>query len=81
MKTMKSETSMTEVVTDFFSHTMKITTKIPIQIAFRFGKANPRSIKVQLQNIDDKDIVFKHASNVKDVKNSKDEDIFVNSLI
>ena len=70
-----------ELVTDFFSQTMKISTKISINSAKRIGKANPRAVLVSLRKDTDKSVIFKNGKELREVRNSKDEEIYVNSQL
>ena len=54
---------------------------IPIIAAWRQGNAKPRAIVVNLQNIRDKGTIYKHAKNLKDARNTKDEKYFVNDQL
>ena len=67
-----------EIVTDFFSQTMKITTPIPLISAERRGGGNPKAILAKLADVNDKATVYKHAKNLKGVKNNHDLGYFVN---
>ena len=77
----ETATSTAELVTDFFSQTMKIERGIPLQKAIRIGKANPRMVLVQLRNSTDRADVFKHSKNLKDVRNNNDKGIYINSQL
>ena len=77
----EASASTTQLVTDFFSQTMRIGAKVELQSAQRIGKANPRSVLVQLKKGADKKVIFEAAKNLKDVKNSKDGDIFINNQL
>ena len=77
----ENETSTAEVVTDFFSQTMKMERKVSLHKATRVGKSKPRTVFVQLQNGKDKSDIFKHASNLKNVRNNDDKGIYVNNQL
>ena len=77
----ETRTTTSEVVTDFFSQTLKIPSSISIQSAERKGKANPRTIKIKLKDGKDKKTVFEHTKNLKDVRNNADGKIYVNSQL
>ena len=74
-------TTTAEMVTDFFTQTMKIPNPIPILNATRIGKATPRTVLVKLKDYKDKGAIFKHVANLKEAKNSKDEHYFVNNQL
>ena len=77
----ETEAKTAELVTDFFSQTMKISSKIPLNSAQRIGKSTPRTILVKLQDGSNKGEIFKHAKNLKEVKNNSDGAIFVNNQL
>ena len=81
----KDETATTtaELVAGFFAHTMKIpaSTSIKIKSAERIGKAEPKMVKVKLQDGKDKQTIFKHAKNLKDARNAKDSPFYVNNQL
>ena len=77
----ETETTTTELVTDFFSQVMKIQQPIEIQSAVRIGKSTPRSVLVKLKSVKDKGMVFKNVKNLKEVHNSKDGLLFVNNQL
>ena len=49
--------------------------------AVRIGQAKPKAILVKLKNGKDKSDIFKHAKNLKEVRNSKDGEIYINSQL
>ena len=77
----ESPTTTAEMVTDFFTQTMKITKPIEIQSATWIGKASPRTVLVKLQDSTDKSVIFKNGKELKDVRNSKDGEMYVNSQL
>ena len=77
----ETETTTAEMVTDFFTQTMKIGTPIPLDSATRIGKSEPRTVLVRLTDAKDKGSIFKHAKNLKDVKNNKDQAYYVNNQL
>ena len=74
-------TATTQLVTEFFSQTMKVEENIDIKSANRIGKANPRTILVRLQNVKDKGAIFKKVSNLKEVRKSKDGPYYINNQL
>ena len=75
------EQTTKELVTDFFTHMMKIGKKIPILSANRVGKGERRSIHVTLANAKDKSLIYKNGNNLKDRKNNNDESYYVNDQL
>ena len=70
-----------DVVKNFFSQVMKISKSIEIKSTERLGKVDstqPHSIKVVLSTVKDKGIIYKHAKNLKDVKNANGKPYFIN---
>ena len=77
----ETETTTAELVTDFFTHTMKITQAISIRSAIRVGKATPRAVKVKLVNAKDKSEIFKNAKNLKNAKNNNDGAFYIDNAL
>ena len=77
----ETEASTAQMVTNFFTQTMKIEKNIPLQKASQIGKASPHTVLVQLQEEKDKGEVFKHVENLKGVTNSKDKPYFINNQL
>ena len=80
-KSEESETATAEMVTDFFSQTMKIPQAVGMRSAVRIGTGNPRTVLVKLKNNADKKEVFKCAPNLKNVRNNNDGEYYVNSQL
>ena len=78
-----SDQCIKEVVTDFFSQTMKIRHNIAIKAALRLNSQNKENapIQVTLQNVKDKGVIFKHVKNIKEKCNSKDEGYYINDQL
>ena len=74
-------TSMAEMVTDFFLQNMMIPTPIMIKKAERIGKLETHTVLVTLSEAKDKSEIFKHAKNLKDVRNNKDDSYYVNNQL
>ena len=70
-----------EIVTNFFSQTMKVSKSIELQSAKRVGTGDPRSMLVTLANANDKSSIYKCGKNLKDVKNSQDKSYFVSDQL
>ena len=77
----ETATTTAEMVTDFFSQTMKLGRKVGLNSVSRIGTMKPRTVLVQLENGKDKAAIFKHATNLKEVRNSHDKGIFVNNQL
>ena len=75
----ESETETAQMVTNFFSQTMKITQAIIVNKATRIGKANPRTVLVKLKNSNDKKHIFQNAKELRDARNSTDGKYYVNN--
>ena len=75
----ETPTSTAEMVTDFFSQTMKLPHPVAITRAIRIGKGKPRTVLVTLKDGRDKRGIFECAKNLKGVKNNNDEEYSVNS--
>ena len=75
------QTSTAEMVTDFFTQTMKVEDPIGVDSATRLGKKRdkPRAVLVKLKNPNDKAKIFKCAKNLKEACNSTDGRYFVNN--
>ena len=67
-----------QLVTDFFSQSMKIKRKISILSAKRIGNQLPRVIQVTLENVKDKGVIYKHSKNLKYLRNNNDDPYFIN---
>ena len=76
----EDQTATAELVTDLFSQSMKMGKKIELT-AERIGKATPRTVLVKLKNSQDKAEIFKHAKELKNIRNNKDGEIYVNSQL
>ena len=72
-------TATAQLVTDFFSQTMKITKPITICSAVCIGKSNSRNVLVKLYKVKDKSDIFEKVSNLKDVRNSNDGKYYMNN--
>ena len=70
-----------KMVTDFFNQTMKVGKKVEIISATCIGKAEPKTVLVKLANPKDKMEIFKQGKELKEVRNSKDGEIYVNSQL
>ena len=70
-----------EMVTDFFSQTMKIRKNIALQSVVRLGNKRPPTLSVTLKNVRDKGAIFKCVKNIKGAKNSHDENYYVNDRL
>ena len=77
----ETETTTAEMVTDFFTQTMKIAQPISIDKATRIGQANPKTVLIQLADSKDKGVIFKHVSNLKEARNSKDKKYSINNQL
>ena len=77
----EAETTTAEMVADFFSQTMKMPKATPIISAIRIGQAKPKTVLVKLKDPNDKLEIFKYTKNLKEVRNSKDGEIYVNSQL
>ena len=73
-----TEQHMKELVTDFFKHTMKIRKNVAIRSIEKLGKRKPPAVKVTLQHIKDKGVIFKCIKNIIDAKNNQDDPYYVN---
>ena len=65
------------MVKSFFTKEMEIEETINIHQAYRVGSKNPRSMKIILQDPDDKKIIFSNISNLKGKKNVRQKLNFV----
>ena len=77
----ESEVTTAELVTGFFTQTMKITEPIVISEAKRVGKASPKTVSVKLKNSQDKGVIFKHVKNLKGVRNNRDGEYYINNSL
>ena len=67
-----------QLVTDFFSQSMKIKRKISLLSAKRIGSQLPRVIQVTLEDVKDKGVIYKHSKNLKFLCNNNDDPYFIN---
>ena len=77
----ENETTTAKLVTDFFTQVMKIRKPIGIRTAERIGKASPRTILVKLVKVEDKGLIYKNVSALKEAKNSQDEPYYINNQL
>ena len=77
----EEEGTATELVTDFFSQTMKIAKPIGLANCKRVGNSKPCSIFIKLKNGKDKATIFNHAKNLKDARNSNDQSYSLNNQL
>ena len=54
---------------------------IPIDEVTRIGKATPRAVSVKLHDVKDKAKIFEKVSNLKEMKNSKDQAYYINNQL
>ena len=64
-------------VTNFLSDQMEISDDIKVKKAVRMGKGPHHSLKIELENPDDKSVVFANASNLKGKENARKRLFFV----
>ena len=67
-----------KMVCDFLKDKMNITTAINIKQAYRIRSKNPRTMKIVLNNSDDKQLILSHISNLKGKKNACRKLFFIN---
>ena len=73
--------SLREIVTDFFSQTMKIPKQVNIVKVRRIGSTVPRNIIVTVTNVSERNFILKHGKNLKDLKNTNDMPYFINEQL
>ena len=73
----KTSSGRIEVVSDFFKEKMEIKDTVRIKQAYRYGKKIPQTMKVVLENPEDKSIIFSHVSNLKGKKNVRRKLYFI----
>ena len=79
----ENSASLKEMVTNFFSQTLKINSAIGIRLVTRLGNPDRlnRIVQVVLANPKDKGTIYKHTKNLKVVKNSYNKPYFVNDQL
>ena len=75
-----SET-LAQIITDFFTQSMKIRKPIHFSGAKQTGNQDPRLIQLTLNNVRNKGVLFKHVKNLKGLKNNKDEGYYINECL
>ena len=70
-----------EMVNDFFSQTTKIRRNIALQSVVRLGNKRSPTLSVTLKNVRDKGAIFRCVKNIKGIKNSQDENYYVNDRL
>lgn len=77
----KSRENPAWVVLEFFKNRMKIDKSIPIVNAYRIGQGTDRPVVVELENVEDKGVVFGSISKLKGQRNSKDRTFYVSEQL
>ena len=75
-----SEQNIKEIVTDFFSQTMKIRKNIAIRSALRLDRKDS-AVQITLQSLKDKGLIFKNIKKIINVKNSQDQNYYINDQL
>ena len=57
---------------------MKIQQQIVVKHVCKIGQSQPRNVLITLASIKDKGAIFKHAKNLKDMRNNDDKPYFIN---
>ena len=76
-----NEESIKEIVTNFFSQTMKIRKNIAIQLILRSGSEEHLALVISLQNLKDKGVIFKNVKNIIGIKNNANNSYFVSDQL
>ena len=66
-----------QIIKSFIKDKLKVTDDIKVRSARRIGKGDNRPIEVVLKNPTDKGVIYKHTSNIKGVKNDKNQGYFI----
>ena len=79
--TTEMEQGLKEIVTDFFSQTMKIRKNVVLRSVARQSQKNPSALIVTLQHAKDKGIIFKNIKELNGRKNNSDENYYINNRL
>lgn len=71
----------TWAVLEFLKQQMKINKNIAISKAYRVGQGNNRPIIIELQDANDKAVIFQNVGNLKDVRNSQGRSYFISEQL
>ena len=75
------EEKCVELVQSFIQNKLKVAKAIKIVSAFRIGKGKQRPIGIKLKNESDKFVIFQHAKNIKDMKNTLNKKYQIQSYL